>query len=294
LEKQFDQFAEQQIENNKASADGWVSFAEHRRKVTEVLRGTTRPSRLCVLGAGNCNDLDLNSLVKTHQEIHLVDLDRAAMAQGVVRQGLQNNSVIHLHGKIDITGRLDSMVGWSPTVRIEAADIEAFLKQPILRLGTLLPGPFDVVGSTCLLSQLIHAVVQAVGARHYQFVPLVQAIRAGHLRLLMHLVAPGGVAVLISDIMSSDTYPRLASVCDQALPAVLRKLLRERNFFHGVNPIVVTSALRSDAVLNRQVSGTEYITPWLWNLGPRVYAVCAWKLRKTRDIGSESSSSLPS
>jgi len=208
------------------------------------------------------------------------------MEQGVVRQALRNNPAIHLHGKIDITGRLDGMVGWSPTVRIEAADIETFLKQPILRLGTVLPGPFDVVGSTCLLSQLIHAIVQAVGARHYQFVPLVQAIRAGHLRLLMHLVAPGGVAVLISDIVSSDTYPELGSVCDQALPAVLRKLLRERNFFHGVNPIVVTSALRSDVVLSRQVSGTEYITPWLWNLGPRVYAVCAWKLRKNRDIGS--------
>jgi len=46
------------------------------------------------------------------------------------------------------------------------------------------------VASTCVLSQLIEVVIQSVGVAHPRFLELVQAVRIGHLRLLMHLVAP--------------------------------------------------------------------------------------------------------
>ena len=58
---------------NAESFDQWAGFADHRRRVSGLL--ATGPGRLCVLGAGNANDLDLATLLEVHREVHLVDLD---------------------------------------------------------------------------------------------------------------------------------------------------------------------------------------------------------------------------
>ncbi len=41
--------------------------------------------RLCLLGAGNANDVDLNALAARFGEIHLVDIDPDAVARAVAR-----------------------------------------------------------------------------------------------------------------------------------------------------------------------------------------------------------------
>ncbi|HLJ95458.1 MAG TPA: hypothetical protein VKU02_19940 [Gemmataceae bacterium] len=271
-----------QIGYNRESQDSWELFSAHRRKVTELLRSGSVPgsSRLCVLGAGNANDLDLRALLQAHREVHLVDLDAEALTRGVAAQGLADNPAVHRYGGIDITGMLDAMAAWSPFTMVPAADLAACVEQPMQSLRSVLPGPFDVVASTTLLSQLIIAVVHGVGEQHPQFVELLQAVRAGHLRLLTHLVAPGGVGVLITDVVSSDSFPGLGSVPEEALPSVLGQLIRERNFFHGVNPAVLATLFRTDPVLCSQVEAVELLPPWRWNLGPRLYAVCALRLRR--------------
>jgi hypothetical protein len=271
-----------QLEHNRESAAGWEAFAAHREKVTDLLAGGSapEPSRLCVLGAGNCNDLDLPALLRPHREVHLVDLDAEALARGVARQGLADSPAVHRHGGMDVTGVLDALAGWAPPAAISPADLAACALEPLRRVAPALPGPFDVVASTCLLSQLILAVVHAVGERHPRFLELLQAVRAGHLRLLANLIAPGGAGVLITDVVSSDTFPALGSVAEETFPGVLAQLIRERNFFHGVNPSVLVSLFRTDPVLAREVAGLEPLRPWRWDLGPRLYAVCALKLRK--------------
>ncbi|MBO0700587.1 MAG: hypothetical protein J2P46_19480, partial [Zavarzinella sp.] len=91
---------------------------------------------------------------------------------------------------------------------------------------------------------------------------------------------PRGTGVLITDIVSSDSFPALGSVAEQALPHILGQLIREHNFFHGVNPAVLVSLFRSDPVLSSRVAEPEPIRPWRWDLGPRCYAVCALKVRR--------------
>ena len=75
---------------NAESRDQWDAFSGHREKVSAILGAGADPcpGRLCVLGAGNCNDLDLAALLRAHREVHLVDLDAEALAQGVERQGV--------------------------------------------------------------------------------------------------------------------------------------------------------------------------------------------------------------
>jgi hypothetical protein len=207
-------------------------------------------------------------------------LDAEALAAGVARQGLSGNPRVQRHGGIDLTGMLDVLTAWSP-LTVQSADLAACVEEPSRRMRSALPGPFEVVASTCLLSQLIGAVVQTVGEHHPRFLELVQAVRAGHLRLLTQLIAPGGMGVLITDVVSSDTAPALSSVPEEALSNVLAQLIRERNFFHGLNPAVLISLFRSDPILSSRVANLEPIGPWHWNLGPRCYVICALKVQST-------------
>lgn len=277
----MNRLTELQVQNNAASRDGWDRFRPHRERVSGLLGGAPGgPSRLCVLGAGNCNDLDLNALLAVHRDVYLVDLDAEALAHGVARQGLKGHPALRLHGGIDLTGALDELDKWAPDAPVSDEALAACAERPLRAIRPLLPGSFDVVASDCLVSQLMNSVVRTAGEKHPRFLAALQAVRAGHLRLLADLVAPGGRAALISDVVSSDTYPALASVPEVLLPALLNQLLQERNFFHGVNPAAVASFLRTDPTVSAQVNHLEWVRPWLWDFGPRVYLVYACTVRK--------------
>ncbi len=126
---------------------------------------------------------------------------------------------------------------------------------------------------------MIGNAYHAVGERHPQFLALVRAIRAGHLRLLTHLTAPGGTAVLITDVASTDTFPSLGSVPEISLPGLLSELASGRRFFHGVAPAVLIKAFQQDPYLSARVASLEWIPPWRWNLHDRVYLVLALRCR---------------
>ncbi len=283
-----------QFTNNRDSRDGWGVYRSHREKVTDHLRpgSAAGAARLCVLGAGNCNDLDLGALQSVYREIHLVDLDAEAVAQGVARQGCGEQTGLHVHGGVDVTGVLELLGQWTPQTVVRAAELSACVEEPLRRVLPALPGPFTVAASTCLLSQLINAVLQAVGERHPCFLELIQTVRAGHLRLLAQLVAPGGYGVLITDVVSSETFPALATIAESALESTLVELIRQRNFFHGLNPWALIAAFRTDPVLRSQVAEVQALRPWRWNLGPRLYAVWGLKWRR-KDTDTPSSPPAP-
>jgi hypothetical protein len=115
-------------------------------------------------------------------------------------------------------------------------------------------------------------------------VPLVQALRLGHLRLLAELVRPGGTGLLVTEVVSSDTCPDLPSAPAEALEGLLGELVRQKNFFTGLNPSVVVSTFRQDPALAAACERVEALPPWLWDFGARVYAV--WALRFRRAVPS--------
>jgi hypothetical protein len=279
--RSMNQLARSRIEFNRQSADQWVAFAEHRSRVTGLLANPVpgRASRLCVLGAGNCNDLDLAALLASHSQIHLVDLDALALDQALVRQGLPHHPGLFRYGRIDISGQLDALAEWSPRSEIGPEHLAAAREKP-QEVVRSLPAPFDMVASTCLLSELLDAVVHSVGEWHPRFLELLQAVRFGHLRLLIDLIAPGGTGVLITDFVSSRTYPDLGSVPEDALPGVLAGLVRDRNFFHGLNPRALHSLFHTDPTLSAELAAVEAAPPWRWTLHGRVYAVYAFTLRR--------------
>ena len=259
---------------NAESRDQWEGFAEHRRVVSSLLAAVGR-GRLCVLGAGNGNDLDLGSLLSSYREVHLVDLDAESLARGVERQGVAGRPGLVRHGNVDVTAMLDAMARWSPLGPVGEAELEALVDWPSSRVTLALPGPFDSVASTCLLSQLIGNARHAIGEAHPQFDRVIRSIRLGHLRLLARLVRPGGRVVLITDVASSDWCPGLAEVPESDLPGLVPRLASEHGLIRGVNPAELLAIFRRDPILSTRLGEVEVTPPWRWRLHARVYLVCA-------------------
>lgn len=278
----MDANSREQVRRNRESQGGWDQYGSHREMVTQLLLDASREEHdtLTVLGAGNCNDLDLRRLADRYARLSLVDLDRQAIEAGLVRQQVSvADSGIQIF-ESDLTGmfpHFDALVlhqdPGNRDNRIRDLVGRAESAQPV---G--LPAPADVVISTGLISQLVGAVVTAVGESSLASLDapglrLLQAVRGRHLRLLSELTRPGGVAILITEVVSSDTVPALPDTRPSELPALLQRCLEAGNFFTGLHPGILYSALNSAE--NPEFEQVRASPPWLWQFTARIYAVVA-------------------
>src|SRR5262249_43343508 len=153
----------------------WTLYGPHRARLTEALLSIANPSagRVCILGAGRCNDLDLERLAARYSEIHLVDVNAAAIRQAISRQMPAVRARVKKHGPLDLSGlskrRLDKWKRRPPT----ASEITSAMNESLPWLLASLPGPFDVVASTCVLTQMAFALTNALGDAH----PMLGAVR---------------------------------------------------------------------------------------------------------------------
>ncbi|HET6918309.1 MAG TPA: hypothetical protein VFI46_02465 [Jiangellaceae bacterium] len=68
---------------NLETRDAWHTFAGHREHLMSLIEGLPPGGRLGILGAGNCDDIDLARLLDRFEQVHLVDLDSEAVIHGV-------------------------------------------------------------------------------------------------------------------------------------------------------------------------------------------------------------------
>ncbi len=172
--------SQEQHRRNLQADDTWGLYASHRERVTRLLLDARAPSaeRLCLLGAGNLNDIDLSALLSAFREIVLIDVDVAALQRGLVKQGVGGDERIRLLAPIDVTGVFAELSAIGDGQRAGAELIERCLRTlgqtPSLGIGSLC----GVVASVGLVTQLIDAVVRSVGESHPQFWEIVSAVRA--------------------------------------------------------------------------------------------------------------------
>lgn len=265
----------EQLRRNAQTRDAWERFAGHRAHVMELLLSLPG-DRLCVLGAGNCNDLDLPRLAERFAHVQLVDLDEPALRAAVDRQGM--SSRVEVRGGVDLTGLLTTLAEPAETRSSSRERLEVWRRLAASAPAPALPAPCDAVVSLCLLSQLIDSLATGLGPRHPALLPLILAVRARHLRLLAELLAPGGEGVLVSDVVSSLTAPELPGLAEPALSAALERCVATRNYFTGLRPQAILDELRREP-LAQLVESPTMLAPWLWDLGPRVYLVAAFRFR---------------
>jgi len=249
--------------------------------VTRLLTDAAPPNgRLCVLGAGNSNDLDLPTLLQAYAEVHLVDLDATALQSGLDSQGCGDTGRVRLYGNVDLTFIADHLALGTPERPLSDAELDICARTLAAHPPLDVPSPFDTVASVCLLTQLMQCVGLSLGERHPRFVETIMRLRAQHLALLLELVRPGGTAVLVLDFVSSKTCPELPQVPEASLFDKAVELISRRNFFTGVNPFVIRQLFESDPALAPLVDRVQMTVPWLWDFGPRVYLVCAMLVRR--------------
>jgi len=269
---QANPLARHQVEINQSTADNWESYASHRKRVTELIESASAGSggRLAVLGAGNCNDLDLKRLAAAYAQVDLFDLDASAMRCGLLRQSMRNSPEISIRRGVDFSGVLSrlAMSADKSNRELELAQLtRRAARTP--RFGTR--GGYDVVVSACVLSQIISSAVLALGVAEPVLPSLILELRKTHLRMLCGMAAPGGRVVFVSDLVSSDTCRDLLVSARDDIRPLMEAAVQAGNFFTGLNPFAILSRLP------RNACDFELLDPWLWTLsGERaalVYAV---------------------
>jgi hypothetical protein len=273
---------------NRSTRDHWTYFASHRTEIQnlvlpDLFAGPGADKRLCVLGAGNCNDVDLKALSAGFREITLVDIDGAALSDAVLRQSVDGAPAIRLRGGVDLTGIADLFPLWerSPPDLVGAA---AGARRAMDAHAPDLGGPFDVVLSSCLLSQLVGYASDVLGRSHPGRRELLLALRTRHLRMLVDLIAPGGTGVIVCDVASSTGHPELLDMRKDKLPGYLDRLTYSDRGFDGLSPVSMRAALQSDPLIAALLAPVQQIAPWLWHLGPqRTFLVYGLRLRRRKD-----------
>src|SRR5215831_576660 len=127
--------------------------------------------RVCLLGAGNAHDVDLDALGAAFAEIHLVDVDSESVGGALARAPDALRPRLFAHAPLDVSGILDHLEGWAARPPAMSA-LEREVPLAVGRVAGCLPGPFDVVASCCLLTQLQLVLLQMVGDRHPRFAEL--------------------------------------------------------------------------------------------------------------------------
>lgn len=270
FEPEEDRLTREQARQNRGTAGQWQMYGPHREKIEKLLVAATGDvgtgASLCVLGAGNCNDLDLNHLARLFAKIELVDIDPQALAEALRRQQAEELAQIQTRAPVDLVGLGAMLAAWKGLPPVPSA-----IDRAVDMVGRHEPFPGsekvggDVVLSPCLLSQLIEPVRLALGARHEKYPALRRAIVARHLRLVSELVKPGGRGVVVIDVACSDYVPELGQTKEEDVVGVMNGLLERGKYFAGLAPHELLAVLRAD----RALSEVRAHRPWLWHLSVR-------------------------
>jgi hypothetical protein len=272
----------EQQRRNHATRGAWQRFARHRHRITSLLTSALASSapapRLVVLGAGNCNDLELADLRTRFSAIDLLDCDCDSVSEGIARQKLAADPAIRAVGPLDLASLARFTAGRADQ---PLTDAEIDVAIDPTRQPPALPVPqADVVASVCVLSQILESLALEVGVSHPRYRETVQRERSNHFRLMINQLRPGGTGLLVTDLVSSDTLPQLLAANELALPELARTCVQQGNFFTGLNPAVVHALLTTDPDLSPGITDVVMVPPWTWDLGPRVYLVYAVRFQR--------------
>lgn len=261
----------------------WDLYAGHRSHMTDALIKSANGAagRLCILGAGRCNDVDLERLLLTFSEIHLVDIDKAALAQAVARQSPATKARLHTHAPVDLAGLTEKRLKKWQRSPPSLEDVEAVSVSTLESLTASLPGPFDVVASACVLTQMSFALREGLGDQHPMLGPLRLSLMVTHLSTMFELTAIGGTPLFVSDLVSSDFFPLDDLPPERNLLDVMSDIVETGAYYFAANPNLIRELLRRDELFCDRVSEPELLDPWLWH-GPhdRTYMVYAFRFQR--------------
>jgi hypothetical protein len=267
---------------NASTRGRWDAMASHRARIMSLIEESRGENgrTLCLLGPGNGNDIDLARLAGDYEKIALIDLDEAALARAVAALDEKQSERVLRYCPVDLSGILPALESWvrnrNPTEEQISTVKRSVVAAPRPDVGT-----FDVVASTCMLTQLIDSVYMALPTEHPRCVQLVTAVCNRHLEIILELLTPGGRGLLVTDFVATQTVPELAQLDELLLPQAATKWIEERNFFTGANPFAIRDYYSRSREPGPCAADVRVNGPWRWDIGDRQLAVCAVTFRRT-------------
>ena len=264
----LDQAGEQALANQSALAH-FSSFQAHRQRLTALTLSAApaADATLCVLGAGNCFDLDLDALASRYREVHLVDLDAAALERTFARQEVATRGRLVLHAPVDLSGLLDRIDRWS-RFQVTPEELMGHADATAAQLCETVGRRFDVVLSACMLSQMQLSVLNVLSDRHRLFEAVRWTLNLTHFRSLAALTRPLGRALFATDVSSSSLHAFDAFASSTDWVALLAELSRSGRVFDFADPKRIAALFRDDPVLGGAFPAFEVSDAWLWENGP--------------------------
>lgn len=280
--------ADIQYQVNKRSQSYWPQYEFHRNNITRLLITQSHQytlahnkslinnqlPTLAVLGAGNCNDLQLNTLLMYYRHIDLYDIDSAALHYCMKQHGFHNDinlqhSSISIH-TVDLTGVAELMQNIQKNANNSSKQNKLIkyvynqLTSP--SIPSIRSAEYDVVVSTNILSQLCNHVYSILGRDHKSVNTLILAIRNHHLGLMLDMLQPNGIGLLVSDLVSSDTLNELHTInSNQNILNLVYRATQQRNFFTGCNPYTIMNQLSQ--LPNVDSNSVQLNSGWIWTGG---------------------------
>lgn len=188
---------------------------------------------------------------------------------------------MHRHAPVDLSGLGTRLPGWKKTPPT-FTEIENAAGQAVKEISARLPGPFDVVASACVITQMSFHLTEALGEGHLVLGPIRQSLVVTHLRTLLELTASGGQALLVTDLTSSNAYPLDQLAAGRALGPVMDDVVARHAFYVAADPNLIKRLLRRETTLRGRAAEPELIEPWLWTGAfNRTYLVYGLRLRRT-------------
>ncbi len=257
-------------------------YASHRDRLTSLISSFAGPEkRLCLLGAGNCNDVDLTLLAEQFAEVQLVDIDERAVRGAIATQPEALRKKLTAQAPLDLSGlfgqlpylkSLDSS-GLAPP-SVFAVELLKLVHSSSTELVEKLNGPFDVCVSCCMSTQISWALTELLTKSHPRLETLRLALLMVHLRLLTGLRRRGGVALWVTDVSSTSLYPILEALSVVSPSALLAQLVETGKVYSGGNPKLLERIRATEPTL-ADTAELEAYEPWLWKTQSRTYLVQA-------------------
>jgi hypothetical protein len=260
---------EEQVEANESGKGLRASFEGHRKKVTALLaeRAQSPEARLCLLGAGNANDVELDALLERYAEVHLVDLDANALSRAAATVTGPHAQRLLRHAPVDVSGALDKLERWS-AMRVTPEELMGHPQSTAKAVLQATGGPFDVVASTCLITQIQRAPVAVLGDAHRLFEAVRLTLTVTHLRVLHALTRPGGTALFVSDVSADRITSLPEDDPDTNFAPLVSALVLEGNVFQVAQPDLIRGTVKDDPVLSKDIRVSPVLDAWFWLNGP--------------------------
>lgn len=261
---------EEQRRTNETALPYSAEYAGHREAVMRQLLEEAGDGQrsLCLLGAGNCYDVDLERLVAHFARVHLVDLDSSAVERAVSHLASELSERVITHAPVDLTGMLARLPAWS-RFQLTAETLMSHPQTAARSITARVGGPFDVVASTCVLTQLQLAVLAALGEQHRLFQAVRHTLTVTHLRTLAELTRPGGKALLVTDLVSADKLKLPGDPSGEQLRQGFDEAVEQGNVIYVAHPELLRLTVNDDPNLKRQLGSGEIKDVWLWQQGPK-------------------------